>query len=127
MRHNIIASVGAMVLAALSVVAGVIYRDRLDQFLPQLDFDRARGCIATAGLAIFCFAFLSGSSVDYRLIFLLGVIAYLVEDLNRGNYRRSLPATVILLMFLWIPWRYLALRLWRAAASRDMPAIGCQG
>ena len=69
------ASLGALLLAVLSVVAGASFRKQLDHFLPHLDFDDTRGCIAVAGLAIFCIAFFRGSSYDYRLIFLVGAIA----------------------------------------------------
>ncbi len=106
---HLMAFVGAATLAALSAVAGGVYSDRLDRFLPRLDFERARGCIATACLAIFCFVFVGGSNVDYRLIFLLGVLGYLVEDLDAGKGLRSLPASIVLVLFLWIPWRYLLL------------------
>ena len=60
---------------------------RLDRFLPPLDFDRARGAIAIAALTIFCFTFIQGASYDYRLLFLMGALAYLIEDVNQGINR----------------------------------------
>jgi hypothetical protein len=102
-HHEKIASLVALLIAILSISAGVSYREQLDWFLPPLDFDQARGCIAVAGLAIFCLAFLRGSSYEYRLIFLLGPLACLVEDLNKRISLRSLPAAIVLLIFLWKP------------------------
>jgi Glycosyltransferase family 87 len=99
--HPKVASLGGILLGALSLTAALIYRDRVNQFLPQLDFDLARGRLAISGLAIFCFAFISGASYDYRLIFLLGVLAYLVDDLNNGNSWRSLPPAILILLLMW--------------------------
>jgi hypothetical protein len=99
--HPKVASLGGILLGALSLTTSLIYRDRVNQFLPQLDFNHARGRLAISGLAIFCFAFISGASYDYRLIFLLGVLAYLVDDLNNGNSRRSLPPAILILLLMW--------------------------
>jgi hypothetical protein len=91
--------VGAAILASLSIVMGTIYRGQLNRFLPQLDFEDARGRIAISCLAIFCFSFISGANYDYRLIFLLGILAYLAEDVNEGVSLRSLPAAVVIVLF----------------------------
>jgi len=101
--HNSTVQIGALLLGALAMLAGLACGDRLIRFLPPLDSDRARGCIAIAGLAIFCFAFVSGASYDYRLIFLLGALAYLVEDMNQGMSLNSLPAAVLIVLLLWKP------------------------
>ncbi len=90
MLHPNAASVGAIVLAALSLTAVFLFRNRLDQLLPRLDFDHARGRLAICGLAIFSFAFTFGANYNYRLMFLFGALAYLVEDLNKNQSRRSL-------------------------------------
>ncbi len=100
-HHPGFASLGAIILGVLSLIAALIYRDRVNQLLPQLDFDHARGRLAISGLAIFCFAFVSGASYDYRLIFLLAVLAYLVDDLNIGTSRRSLPPAILILLLMW--------------------------
>jgi hypothetical protein len=102
-NHHMIASVGGVVIAGLSVFAGSVCRATVDRFFPPLDFDSARGCIAISCLAIYCFTFLIGSAFDYRLIFLLGVLAYLVCDLDKGASLRALPASIGLLLFLWMP------------------------
>ncbi len=101
--HHNIAAVAAAVVGSMAAVAGILYGERLNRFLPELDLDRARGWIAASGLAIYCFTFWRGSSYDYRLIFLLGVVAYLVADVNVAGSLRSLPAAIVLLAFLWMP------------------------
>ena len=102
-HHVKVSSIGAFLLAVLSIAAGIRFRDQLNRFLPPLDFDDSRGGIAAAGLAIFCIAFVRGSSYDYRLIFLMGALAYLVEVLNRRNALRCLPTAVLFLLLLWKP------------------------
>jgi Glycosyltransferase family 87 len=100
MDHHAIASIGAMVIAGISVGLGWRYRDQLDGFLPRLDFTSARGSIAISCLAIFCFTFLRGSSFNYRLIFLMGALAYLVDNLNPDSRMRRLAACICLSIFL---------------------------
>ena len=106
--HHSSAQIGSRPVGVLAMLAGLACGNRLNRLLPPLDSDRARGCIAIAGLAIFCFAFVSGASYDYRLIFLLGALAYLVDDMNQGVSLNSLPAAVLIVLFLWKP-SYLSL------------------
>jgi hypothetical protein len=101
----IIAKIGAILLGALAAAAGAIYGERFERFLPGIDFERARGCITVSCLAIFCFVFSAGANFDYRLIFLLGVLAYLVEDINEHVSLRSLPVAILILLLLWKPFR----------------------
>jgi hypothetical protein len=108
-HHVHVSSVGALLLAALSIAAGIHYREQLNNFFPPLDFENSRGSIAAAGLAIFCLAFVRGSSYDYRLIFLMGAIAYLGEHLNRRDSLRYLPAAILLVLLLWKPARLSSL------------------
>ena len=103
LHHPRAISLGALILAVLSVIAGLYFREQLDYFLPPLDFDDSRGCIAVAGLAVFCISFLRGSAFDYRLIFLLGAVACLVEDLNKRTSLRALPAAILFVLLLWKP------------------------
>ena len=105
-----IALIGSLVLALLSIVAGLKYRTHLDKFLPSLDFCRARGCIAVSCLAIYTFVFVAGANFNYRLIFLLGVLGYLVEDLEQTRTSRSLPPAVAIVLFCLIPLRLVLLR-----------------
>jgi Protein of unknown function (DUF2029). len=99
-QHHGIASVTAIFVACFSVAIGTRYRQRLHQFLPELNFDKANGCIAISGLAIYLFSFVSGASFEYRLIFLLGPLAFLVDSISRGEWLRALPASFLLVLFL---------------------------
>jgi Glycosyltransferase family 87 len=101
--HPGAAALAAIVLGLASMLAGVAVGDRIDRFLPRLRSDRPRGTIAIACLSIFCFAFAAGSSFDYRLIYLMGALAFLVEDINQGISLRSLPAAILILTLLWKP------------------------
>ena len=105
-----IALIGSVALALLSIVAGLKYRTHLDKLLPPLDFFRARGCIAVSCLAIYIFVFLAGASFNYRLIFLLGVLGYLVEDMERTGTSRSLRPAIAIVCFCLIPFRLVLLR-----------------
>jgi Glycosyltransferase family 87 len=107
-RHTI-APIGAILLGVLATLIGAACGRRFDHFLPSIDFDTARGCIAIACLAIFCFAFTSGASYNYRLIFMLGTLAYLVDDMNQGVTLRSLPTAVLVVLLLWKPSPHLSL------------------
>jgi hypothetical protein len=113
----ILAKIGAILLGSLAAVAGSIYGRRFERFLPGIDLERARGCITVSCLAIFCFVFVAGASFSYRLIFLMGVLAYLVDDINEGGSvnvsgnvskgvsLRSLPFAILILLLLWKPFR----------------------
>jgi hypothetical protein len=103
LENRSFAPIAALLLGTASLLAGVALGSRLDRFLPRLRSNHARGAIAIACLSIFCFAFVAGSSYDYRLIYLLGVLAYLVEDTNRGVSLRSVPAAILILTLLWKP------------------------
>jgi hypothetical protein len=103
------ASFGAILLSVPAMLAGAALGGRLDRFLPPIDRQSARGTIAIAGLAIFCFTFILGSNYDYRLIFLLPGLAYLVEDLNQNISQRSVPAILLILLLLWKPMRLSSL------------------
>lgn len=105
MLHRNAAPIGAVILAALSLTAALLFRDRLEQLLPRLDPDHARGRVAICGLAIFTFAFIFGASYNYRLLFLLGPLAYLVEDLNSNPSRRSLLIAGPILFLMWAPFK----------------------
>ena len=101
--------VGSSLLAVLSVIAGLKYRPHLDKFLPSLDFCRARGCIAASCLAIHTFVFAAGANFNYRMIFLLGVVGYLVEDIEQTGTSRSLSPALAIVFFSFVPFRLLLL------------------
>lgn len=52
--------------------------------------------------AVYCLTFALGSSFDYRLIFLVGVIPYLIEIFERTQRREILLTTALVISFLWI-------------------------
>jgi hypothetical protein len=101
--HRLASPIGALLLGSIGIILGVRAGGRLGRFLPALDPTQARGAIATACLSIFCFAFVAGASFDYRLIYLTGALAWLVEDLDRSGTKRSLPAALLILVLLWKP------------------------
>jgi hypothetical protein len=105
-----IAFIGSLALGLLSIAAGLKYRAHLDELLPPLDFCRARGCIAVSCLAIYIFVFLAGASFNYRLIFLLGVLGFLVEDIEQTGTSHSLPPAIAIVCFCLIPFRLVLLR-----------------
>jgi hypothetical protein len=102
-QHLQLSVIAGLVLSVLSLVAGIIFREDLNQFFPPIDFSHPMGSIAVAGLAIYWLAFVRGASYDYRLIFLLGAVAYLVEEINQSKSLRCLPAATFLLVILWKP------------------------
>jgi hypothetical protein len=101
--HRLASPIGALLLGGVGIVLGVRAGGRLGRVLPGLDPTQPRGAIATACLSIFCFAFIAGASFDYRLIYLTGALAWLVEDLDRSGTKRSLPAALLILVLLWKP------------------------
>lgn len=103
LQHRAVAPLTALFLCSVCLLVGAKMHDRLHRVLPPLDSDQTRGAIAIACLSIFCFAFIAGSSYDYRLIYLTGALAWLVEDIDKGNIRRSLPAALLILILLWKP------------------------
>jgi hypothetical protein len=101
-RHHATASVVALVVFAASVYAANSHKDAVSKVLPQIDFETALGRIAISCLAIFCLNFIAGAAFGYRLIFLLGALAYLV-DLNNRWDRRALPVSMLLIAIMWMP------------------------
>ncbi|HET9792698.1 MAG TPA: hypothetical protein VFR08_15495, partial [Candidatus Angelobacter sp.] len=105
--HHVLASIGALILFVGSAAWAILSRDRIASILPPIDFAQPRGLITLSCLAIFCLAFVAGANFFYRLIFLLGVLAYLIEDLNKGTSWRSLAAGITIVLFLWMPGRFI--------------------
>jgi len=101
--HRLASPIGAFLLGGIGILLGMRAGDRIDRFLPALDLTQPRGAIATACLSIFCLAFTAGASFDYRLIYLTGALAWLVEDLDHSGTKRSLAATLLILVLLWKP------------------------
>ena len=97
------APLAALLLGIVAAIAGVALGSRLDHVLPPLRSKTPRGAIAIACLSLFFFVFVAGSNYNYRLIYLVGALAYLVEDLDQGTSLRSLPASILILALLWKP------------------------
>lgn len=91
----------AVSLAVIGLLIGVLRRDPITRGFPRIDLYSGRGFLAAAGLTIYGFAFFWGSSFDYRLIFLLCPLMYIVEDLNEKITTIPLLAALILLLFLF--------------------------
>lgn len=103
MQNHAVAPVAALLMGGLCMLAGASSGTGLDRFLPPLDRSRARGAIAIACLSIFCFVFIGGASYNYRLLYLTGVLAWLIEDIDTSSTRRSVPAAVLIVLLLWKP------------------------
>ncbi len=99
-ENHELATVGALMMGLAATLCAVPARRMIQRILPPIDLDSARGCVAMACTAIFCFTFLLGSNYDYRLLFILGILGYLIEDLNQSRSFHSLPACIFLLAYL---------------------------
>ncbi|HMF53571.1 MAG TPA: hypothetical protein VK593_04435 [Edaphobacter sp.] len=102
-QYHAVAPLAALLFGSIGLFAGASSNHHLDRILPPLDSNQPRGAIAIACLSIFCFAFSAGASYDYRLIYLTGALAWLVEDIDAGHRLRSVPAAALILFLLWKP------------------------
>jgi hypothetical protein len=94
-------SLAAVALAVAAIAFAGHYRRALYAMVPPLRFDRPTGAVAASCLAVYCSVFISGTNYNYRLLFLIGVLAYLIEDLNRFALRgRSLALAVAIVLLL---------------------------
>lgn len=107
-NHRAAAPLAALVVGSFGMLWGAYAGNSLHRLLPPLDTTRTRAAIATACLSIYCFAFIAGSSYDYRLIYLMGALAWLIDDLDKKQGLRSLPGALLILILLWKPF-YLSL------------------
>lgn len=92
----------------LAAGAGILLRPRLERWLPSLEVDTFRGMLAVCCTAIYCFAFLGGSSYNYRLIYLYGVLGFLLLLYDTGK-KSVLPFVLLLLGYVIVPQRFLGL------------------
>ncbi|HEX3572493.1 MAG TPA: hypothetical protein VHU44_16860 [Acidobacteriaceae bacterium] len=95
-----IGSVAALGLGALAAWYGAANRPRLSTYLPAIDIDTGIGAIAAAGLSVYCMVFLLGANYDYRLIFLLAPLGFLLRGTPRAPVIRPLPVAMLLLSYL---------------------------
>ncbi|QNI37559.1 hypothetical protein [Edaphobacter albus] len=101
--YRAVAPLTALIIGGICLFLGAAFGSKLHHYLPPLDSSKPRGAIAIACLSIFCFAFILGASYDYRLLYLTGPLAWLVEDINKGRSFRSVPAAILILALLWKP------------------------
>jgi hypothetical protein len=100
LQNERFAELAGLILTAAAIAVGLHFHPVVDRILPRLRFESARGRIAFAALSIYCFTFIRGSSYCYRLMILTGVVAYLVEVMEAGDRRRSLPFALLIVLFL---------------------------
>ena len=94
-----------VVIASVAVTLAWRFRERLGSWLPVLDLGTARGRLAGCCLSIFCFVFASGASFNYRLLYLLGPLALLIDHLNRQRSARVATVAGCLLAALLAPYQ----------------------
>ena len=92
-----VAMLGAALVGAMTMAYGSTSPALVKRFLPRFDANSGIGAVASMGLAIFYLTFVLSSNYDYRLIFLLGPLGFLVRDLSTSNTLRSLPMSLLLL------------------------------
>lgn len=98
----------AVLLFAAAAAVGAVRRRPLSRILPPLGADSFRGMLALACAGIYCFAYAAGASFDYRLIFLTGPLAFLLEAHDAGQ-RAVRPAIILLIVYLAIPYRFVVI------------------
>jgi hypothetical protein len=91
----------------LVVALGAIYSSSrrakvILNFVPTLEFRSAHGGIAISCLSIFCFTFILGSNIDYRLVFLLGILAFTLQAYDTTRKASFLIVPVTVIIFLWL-------------------------
>jgi hypothetical protein len=95
-----IGSVTAALVGASAAAYGALKQQQVSKILPSLDVRTGTGAIAVAGLSVYCFVFVMGANFDYRLIFLLAPLGWLVRDLSSANSLRALPVSILLVTYL---------------------------
>jgi hypothetical protein len=95
-----IGSVTAALVGASAAAYGALKQQQISKILPPLDVRTGTGASAVAGLSVYCFVFVMGANFDYRLIFLLAPLGWLVRDLSSANSLRALPVSILLVTYL---------------------------
>lgn len=89
-------------MGAAAFAYGAIAYKQLSRWLPSLDGTQWRQAVALAGMACFCLVFAISSSFQYRLMFLLPLMAFLLDDTARP--RRTHPVLYLLLAAVLLPY-----------------------
>ena len=72
------------------------------RFLPPIGAEGPLRDLAISGLAIYILCFLLGSNLDYRLIFLVGVLPLFIEEYEIEPETRNLICPLAIVSFLWV-------------------------
>jgi hypothetical protein len=96
-----IAACSALFVAGSAIIVSLLRPNILQDFLPKFD-ESSEGVVATACVSIFCFTFVLGSNFDYRLIFLIGILPFLLKvyDEQRRAYGLVAPAVIVLFLYM---------------------------
>jgi hypothetical protein len=103
--HTLYVTAFAVVVTLVAVAVRMRFSHQLTRFVPPLQLESPLGMAATGCLAIYCLTFAGGANYDYRLIFLLGPLAYLVSD-REGVRLTTVPVILLFLGYLWKPYPY---------------------
>jgi hypothetical protein len=87
----------AIALAALSIWFGCSQAEVVRRFLPRLDVRNRFGALAVAGLAVYCFSFILGTNYDYRLMYLLLPLAFVLRELSKKVSMGYVPLALLLI------------------------------
>ena len=120
---------------------GAAFAGQAERFLPAIRIGRFRDSLAIACAGIYCFAFSGGASFDYRLIFLIPVLAFLLQAFDAGK-RSAAWLCMVIVAYLVVPsvhgrpraamdlLLFLAFSIWLGAFAhrqlRIAPALGPQ-
>lgn len=96
-----LATVLALVVAIASAIIALVRPAAIQRLLPPLESGRIADDVALACLGIHLLAFMSGSSWDYRLIFLIGTVPPMLAAYDRQPRRMLLVVPVLVGVFLW--------------------------
>jgi len=94
---RMVATLGSAVAGAIAMAYGSMNPPPVTKFLTRFDANTGIGAVASTGLAVFWLTYVMGSNYDYRLIFLLGPLGFLVRDIDRSGSLRSVPLILLLL------------------------------
>lgn len=97
---------GSVIATGLGLAIFVlIWLGRFDQVtaaLPRVELGRPADDLAIACAAMFCFVFLLGSSWNYRLIFVVGVLPVALRAFDENLNWRDAILPLMMVAFLWV-------------------------
>lgn len=87
----------AIALAGSAIWFGCRRAHAVCRFLPRLDVQDRFGALAVAGLAVYCFSFVLGANYDYRLMYLLLPLAFVLRGLSKKVSVNHVPVALLLI------------------------------